>query len=227
MRLPALLLANKADRLPDPAAELRTFLELAGLRYPALAVSASTGLGLGEIGPWLFAHLGILRVYTKAPGRPPDRGRPFTLRRGQTVEDVARLVHKDLAQRAEVRAGMGGVRIRRAARRTGPPRGRRRRRRAAYLSVPDPGTCGASYNCRQKRLRDPGGQPSQSGHMLTVGVPLDDAPLPARLVDPPGTPSALQRAMVLGSGPRAPHRLGGGPDDGAASSNSPTLLRGV
>jgi hypothetical protein len=36
--------------------------------------------------------------HTKVPGRPPDRDRPFTLRRGQTVEDVARLVHKDLAR---------------------------------------------------------------------------------------------------------------------------------
>ena len=97
LRLPALFLANKADRLPDPEAELRAFLELAGLSYPALAVSATTGRGLGEIGRWLFTHLGIMRVYTKAPGRPPDRGRPFALRHGQTVEDVARLVHKDLA----------------------------------------------------------------------------------------------------------------------------------
>jgi ribosome-interacting GTPase 1 len=32
------------------------------------------------------------------PGRPPDRDRPFSLRRGQTVEDVARLVHKDVAR---------------------------------------------------------------------------------------------------------------------------------
>lgn len=38
------------------------------------------------------------RVHTKTPGNPPDRQRPFTLRRGQTVEDVARLVHKDLAR---------------------------------------------------------------------------------------------------------------------------------
>ncbi|MGH8523465.1 MAG: TGS domain-containing protein [Gammaproteobacteria bacterium] len=53
--------------------------------------------GLGEIGPWLFRHLGIVRVYTKAPGRPADKDRPSTLRRGQTVEDVARLVHRDLA----------------------------------------------------------------------------------------------------------------------------------
>jgi hypothetical protein len=35
-------------------------------------------------------------VYTKIPGQPPDRSRPFTVRRGQTVEDVATLIHKDL-----------------------------------------------------------------------------------------------------------------------------------
>lgn len=98
LRLPTLLLANKADRLADPEAELRAFLEVAGLRYPALAVSATTGRDLGKIGPWLFGHLGIARIYTKAPGQPSHTGRPFTLRRGQTVEDVARLVHKDLAR---------------------------------------------------------------------------------------------------------------------------------
>ena len=98
LRLPALLLANKADRLVDPDAELQAFLEVAGLRYPALAVSATTGRGLGEIGPWLFGHLNIVRAYTKAPGRQPDRAKPYTLRRGQTVEDVAELVHKDLAR---------------------------------------------------------------------------------------------------------------------------------
>jgi hypothetical protein len=98
VRLPTLLLANKADRLADADAELRAFLDVLGLRYPAFAVSATTGRGLGDIGPWLFDHLGIARVYTKAPGRPPDLHRPFTVRRGQTVEDVAELVHKDLAR---------------------------------------------------------------------------------------------------------------------------------
>ncbi|HUF25423.1 MAG TPA: TGS domain-containing protein [Gemmatimonadaceae bacterium] len=98
MRLPTLLLGNSADRLADADAELRAFLEVLGLRYPALAVSATTGRGLGNPGPWLFDHLGIVRVYTKVPGRPPDLGRPFTVRRGHTVEDVAALVHKDLAR---------------------------------------------------------------------------------------------------------------------------------
>jgi hypothetical protein len=98
LRLPTLLIANKADRLADAVAELGAFLEVAGLGYPALAVSATTGQGLGQIGPWLFDHLGIARIYTKTPGRPADLERPYTLRRGQTVEDVAGLVHKDLAR---------------------------------------------------------------------------------------------------------------------------------
>ncbi len=98
LRLPTLMLANKADAAAAIEAELDAFRELTGVRYPALAVSATTGRGLGEIGPWLFLHLCIVRVYTKAPGKPPDKDRPFTLRRGQTVEDVARLVHKDVAR---------------------------------------------------------------------------------------------------------------------------------
>lgn len=98
VRLPAVLLANRADLLVDVDTELRTFLELTGIRYPSFAVSAITGQNLDEIGPLLFCRLGIVRVYTKVPGRSPDRNRPFSLRRGQTVEDVAQLVHKDLAR---------------------------------------------------------------------------------------------------------------------------------
>jgi len=95
-RLPTLVLANKADGLADPATELQVFREITGVRFPSLAVSATTGLGLGELGSWLFENVGVVRIYTKAPGHPPDKSRPFTLRRGQTIADVARLIHKDL-----------------------------------------------------------------------------------------------------------------------------------
>jgi uncharacterized protein len=91
------MVVTKADLIANIEAELEAFRELTGLRYPALAVSATTGQGLEAIGPWCFSHLGIIRAYTKAPGKPPEKDRPFTLRRGQKVEDVARLVHKDLA----------------------------------------------------------------------------------------------------------------------------------
>jgi ribosome-interacting GTPase 1 len=96
IRLPTLLIANKIEQVVDPDAELATFRELAGINYPMLPVSAATGRGMNEIGPWLFRALDVVRVYTKLPGKPADHARPFTLRRGQTVRDVARLVHKDL-----------------------------------------------------------------------------------------------------------------------------------
>jgi ribosome-interacting GTPase 1 len=94
--LPTLLVANKSDLDPDPD-EVGVLEELLGVRFPGVAVSAKTGAGLGEIGPLLFEGLGVVRVYTKVPGRPADTHRPFTVRRGETVLDVARLVHKEIA----------------------------------------------------------------------------------------------------------------------------------
>jgi hypothetical protein len=98
LRLPTLMLANKADDVADCDGELQALRELSGSPLPMLAVSATTGHGLGDIGPWLFHNLGIVRVYTKIPGHPADKHRPFTLRRGQTVGDVALRVHHDVAR---------------------------------------------------------------------------------------------------------------------------------
>jgi len=98
IRLPTLLLAGKTDQIPHLDEELQIFRELTELTYPAITVSTVTGEGLDRLGPWLFRQLGIARVYTKIPGRPPDRDRPFTVRHGQTVYDVALLVHRDIAQ---------------------------------------------------------------------------------------------------------------------------------
>lgn len=95
-RLPTLLVANKRDLGFDPA-DLEVLKELIGLDLPAVSVSAETGEGLEQIAPFLFRELAIVRVYTKAPGKPPEMDRPFTVRRGATVLDVARLVHKDIA----------------------------------------------------------------------------------------------------------------------------------
>lgn len=96
IELPALLLANKRDLDPEPG-EIEVLEELLDLDLPAIGTSAETGLGLDRIGPFLFRQLGIVRVYTKTPGKDPDMDKPFTVRRGDTVMDVARLVHKDIA----------------------------------------------------------------------------------------------------------------------------------
>lgn len=94
--LPTLLVANKVDLAPDPE-EVEVLKELLGVKFPTLATSVVTGEGLDRVGPLLFEGLQIVRVYTKTPGKPPEMDRPFTVRRGATVLDVARLVHKDIA----------------------------------------------------------------------------------------------------------------------------------
>jgi ribosome-interacting GTPase 1 len=95
--LPTVLIANKSDLDPDPE-EVKVLEELLGLRFPALTMSAETGDGLDQLGAFLFRALQIVRVYTKSPGKPADDDKPFTVRRGDTVLDVACLVHKDIAE---------------------------------------------------------------------------------------------------------------------------------
>jgi ribosome-interacting GTPase 1 len=96
--LPTVLIANKSDLDPDPE-EVKVLEELLGLRFPALTMSAETGEGLEELGSFLFRALEIVRVYTKTPGKTADKdNKPFTVRSGGTVHDVARLVHKDIAR---------------------------------------------------------------------------------------------------------------------------------
>jgi ribosome-interacting GTPase 1 len=97
-RLPTLLVATKADLLTDPEGELEVLEELSEVDFPTLAVSATTGAGLDDLGAWLFEHLCVVRVYTKIPGKPPDMSKPFTIRRGETVLDVAAQVHRDVAR---------------------------------------------------------------------------------------------------------------------------------
>ncbi|HQR49914.1 MAG TPA: 50S ribosome-binding GTPase [Steroidobacteraceae bacterium] len=99
IRLPTLLIANKADRLDHADTDIEVLQELEEPHFPALLVSAESGQGLSDIGPWLWRALGLVRVYTKTPGKPALHDRPFTLRHGeQTVADVARLVHRDMAK---------------------------------------------------------------------------------------------------------------------------------
>jgi ribosome-interacting GTPase 1 len=96
-RPPALLVANKID-LPQAEANLEALRDLYGDRYRLLAVSAETGRGLDEFRRAVFDLLGLVRVYTKAPGKKPDLDAPYVLHRGATVQDAAARVHKDFVE---------------------------------------------------------------------------------------------------------------------------------
>jgi len=96
IHLPTIVVATKSDLNSTPG-EIDILEELVEVRYPAVAVSNESGEGLDRIGPLLFKGLDLVRVYTKIPGHPPDTARPYTVFRGGTVHDVARLVHRDMA----------------------------------------------------------------------------------------------------------------------------------
>jgi ribosome-interacting GTPase 1 len=91
---PAVVVANKLDAAGADA-ELGRLEEFVAGRVPVVAVSCEKKLGLERLGAVLFAALGVIRVYTKQPGAREPSQRPFTLRRGATVADLARSIHTD------------------------------------------------------------------------------------------------------------------------------------
>ena len=95
---PILVLLSRSDEDADGTFEALA-RETIGEAFPTFRVSATRGDGLDALRPVLYAELRRIRVYTKEPGHKADTGRPFVLREGATVDDLAALVHKDLAAR--------------------------------------------------------------------------------------------------------------------------------
>lgn len=93
-----LLVPNKIDE-PDAADRLLLLHELCPLDFPEYVISAEHGAGLEELRTAIYRALDVVRVYTKTPtAKAADMERPFTIRRGGTVLDVAGLVHKDFIE---------------------------------------------------------------------------------------------------------------------------------
>ncbi|MEM2263087.1 MAG: GTPase [Candidatus Bathyarchaeia archaeon] len=94
---PAIIVANKID-VEGAEANLKLLEEYVGGQLPIIAVSCKTGQGLEEIGACLFQALDLIRVYTKEPSERNPSPKPFVLRRGSTVHDLARNIHSDFSE---------------------------------------------------------------------------------------------------------------------------------
>jgi len=93
-----LIVANKID-LSGAQDNSEVLKEFYSDEFDILPVSAATGRGLEELRRAMFDLLGIVRVYTKIPGKPPDLDNPFTLRKGSTLIDFAGAIHKDFVHK--------------------------------------------------------------------------------------------------------------------------------
>jgi ribosome-interacting GTPase 1 len=93
----ALLVITGMDR-PGAGGDLEAFEELLERPWWKVPLSTVARNGLDDLGRATFEALDVIRVYSKEPGKDPDRQRPFTLRRGSTVGDLAEKIHKEIAE---------------------------------------------------------------------------------------------------------------------------------
>jgi uncharacterized protein len=92
--IPIILAVNKwDDESLDELFEL--CCGLLECELPLLPVSALTGRNFGTLKRMVYEALEVLRVYAKPPGQEADLERPFVLKKGSTVVDMAAMIHKD------------------------------------------------------------------------------------------------------------------------------------
>jgi uncharacterized protein len=89
-----MLVANKAEH-PDAPINLEFLTEVIGSRWSRILISCDEGLGLDNFARTVFDLLELVRVYTKAPGKPAQMDSPYLVPAGSTVLDVAGKVHRD------------------------------------------------------------------------------------------------------------------------------------
>lgn len=92
--IPAILLVNKCDDAGSDD-DFAVLCELFEGECPLLPVAASSGRYFDRLGPRVLEALNIIRVYAKPPGSDADLDTPFVLKRGSTVTDLARKIHRD------------------------------------------------------------------------------------------------------------------------------------
>lgn len=95
--VPCLVLVNKYDS-EEYGEHYEIFQELLKDEHPLIPASVETGFNLEVLKKSIFEKLGVIRVYSKAPGKEPDKTTPFVVDKGIQLADFAGKVHKDFQE---------------------------------------------------------------------------------------------------------------------------------
>ncbi len=101
-----LVVVNKMDRKEDKET-LDIFSELSGIKLPCIGISTRTGQNVTVFLDKLYELSGIIRVYTKPPGKEADRKSPFLVPSGSTLADLAGKVHNDFVSKLKYARAWG------------------------------------------------------------------------------------------------------------------------
>jgi ribosome-interacting GTPase 1 len=96
VRIKTLLIATRADDA-GCSDRLAYFDEMFPGKFDTQLVEFERPESIAALRDRIYKMLGVIRVYTKTPGKPADYKSPFTIPAGGTVEDLAEKVHQDLA----------------------------------------------------------------------------------------------------------------------------------
>jgi hypothetical protein len=94
---PTIIVANKTD-VESAEMNLKILEAYVGGKLPVLPVSCKNGFNTEKLGEILFKTLDVIRVYTKEPSEKEFSKKPFTLKRGSTVYELAKSIHSDFSK---------------------------------------------------------------------------------------------------------------------------------
>jgi len=95
---PAIVLINKIDKISERKLQNQmNNIKQAG--WKVIGISAEYGTGLNKLKEVIFEELKLIRIYMKPIGLKPDFNEPLILRKGDTVEDACKQLHRDFKEK--------------------------------------------------------------------------------------------------------------------------------
>ena len=94
---PCLVLANKCDDAQGDE-NFEIFRQLLESECPMMPISVQVTRNIEALKQAIYQKLGIMRVYSQAPGEQAKMHLPFVMPIGSTVEEFAAKVHQDFAK---------------------------------------------------------------------------------------------------------------------------------
>jgi small GTP-binding protein len=98
LHVPTLVVVNKYDS-EEYEEHFQIFKELLDQEYPMVPVSVKTGHNIDKLKRTIFEELGVIRVYSKAPGKQVNTSAPFVVEQGIKLGEFAGKVHKDFQEK--------------------------------------------------------------------------------------------------------------------------------
>ena len=95
--VPALVVINKKDLLTGEVVQEK-INNIKQRGWNVIDISAKMDVGLDKLKELIFSELKLIRIFMKPVGKEPDFDEPLILKKGNTVEDACKSLHRDFSR---------------------------------------------------------------------------------------------------------------------------------